>query len=505
MVAITSTAPITLASCLVLLPSRQTEQEQDPPAGILFIGSRACDSQLLQVPGEVLASGEALPNRAERKDSEQQDGVVTWPMMDATFLSNPEPIHHSVCMVDEQQGDHSAAEAALLCCGKAPRGSLRMGHIAIQMRSCHGCLAALPGCSEMVAVGGMQAWGMDALLAVASAQDPGTRLAALQGPAIRPAEIPGLCTERATLLLHLLPDGLLSQMADQIQLAAACGQTVAMAAADRVLVYHHTAGPKQEPGQVARLQLTPRSYPHQISCLAFICEPTHPEVAEQAMWLCIGQWVKNTVVVQHLHTNTQDSRDTGFEPLELQVPAGQPRSVVGVTLADSVLLLVGTADGCVVIFQLVRDMTIKPDPNAEQQPLRTRGTGLKVQRIRLVHVGSGHMRLHLTPSTAESAANAHPQRVIALSDKGAVLTFPSSLCNRSEAALDQVQVCRLEHAGNVAALSPVSTSSSASCQPRMLWMQRDGQLHLGSLADHASMCWQSAGADTPEHDHIIWR
>ena len=104
---------------------------------------------------------------------------------------------------------------------------------------------------------------------------------------------------------------------------------------------------------------------------------------------------------------------------------------VGVTLADSVLLLVGTADGCVVIFQLVRDMTIKPDPNAEQQPLRTRGTGLKVQRIRLVHVGSGHMRLHLTPSTAESAAKAHPQRVIALSDKGAVLTFPSSLCNGS--------------------------------------------------------------------------
>ena len=68
----------------------------------------------------------------------------------------------------------------------------------------------------MVAVGGMQAWGMDALLAVASAQDPGTRLAALQGPAIRPAEIPGLCTERATLLLHLLPDGLLSQVTARV-------------------------------------------------------------------------------------------------------------------------------------------------------------------------------------------------------------------------------------------------------------------------------------------------
>lgn len=68
----------------------------------------------------------------------------------------------------------------------------------------------------MVAVSRMQPWGMDALLALSGPQCPGTRFLGLLGSTATPVEVAGICTDQATLLLHLLPDGLLCQVTAQV-------------------------------------------------------------------------------------------------------------------------------------------------------------------------------------------------------------------------------------------------------------------------------------------------
>ena len=68
----------------------------------------------------------------------------------------------------------------------------------------------------MMAVSHMQRWGMDALLACTGSQATGTCVLALHGTTASPVEIPGICKDQATLLLHLLPDGMLCQVTAQV-------------------------------------------------------------------------------------------------------------------------------------------------------------------------------------------------------------------------------------------------------------------------------------------------
>ena len=69
----------------------------------------------------------------------------------------------------------------------------------------------------MVSVSHMQPWGMDALLACTGSQAAGTCFLALRGTTAVPVEIPGICKDEATLLLHLFPDGMLCQVTAQVR------------------------------------------------------------------------------------------------------------------------------------------------------------------------------------------------------------------------------------------------------------------------------------------------
>ena len=119
-----------------------------PGAGALFIGSSCCDSQLLE------SAADFPPSVGQQQTSSHSKGInngeSTRPqplhMMDPRFIFNPSPIHHSITLsdeLDELQGTSGTAGALLLCCGKSPRGSLRLGQMAVKLVSRTGRLALL--------------------------------------------------------------------------------------------------------------------------------------------------------------------------------------------------------------------------------------------------------------------------------------------------------------------------------------------------------------------------
>lgn len=99
----------------------------------------------------------------------------------------------------------AAATAAALQAAQCKVGHLSIVWVLLQQ-----------GDTEVLATGSMQPWGLDALLALTGPQHPGTRFLGLQGSTATPVEIAGVCTDQATLLLHLLPDGLLCQVTAQV-------------------------------------------------------------------------------------------------------------------------------------------------------------------------------------------------------------------------------------------------------------------------------------------------
>ncbi len=76
--------------------------------------------------------------------------------------------------------------------------------------------SSLQGTSTMVAISDMQAWGMDTLIAISSPQEMSSRFLALNKHTVSLVSLAGLCSNSKTLLLHLLPDGLLCQVTSKV-------------------------------------------------------------------------------------------------------------------------------------------------------------------------------------------------------------------------------------------------------------------------------------------------
>ncbi|KAK9841606.1 hypothetical protein WJX74_008621 [Apatococcus lobatus] len=506
MTELTSTAPLTVASCLTLLPGWQPSNAEDSASGTLFIGSSTCDSQLLHLPagsppheGRGPGCSQPIINEAESKL------LMPCQMIDSALICNPSPIHHSLTIpdeLDELQGTSNTAGALLLCCGQAPRGSIRMGRMAVKLVSPSGSLASLQGYSEIVAVSQMQPWGMDALLAFTGLQNKGSSFLALRGNTADPVEIAGICKDQATLLLHLLPDGLLCQVTEQdmrvigtagvcavakapsngFQMAAASGATLTIAGLNQLFVYHHpVAGPEHCSQRDVKLHLQQETVPEQISCLTMFSSPETDK--DQGMWLCIGQWQANSVIVERVpgKAHSISPKNSGY--LEIPLHSSRPTSMVAMSWMTGLLLLVGTADGCVILHQM--------EPCASE-PTGSASPAIRLHATRMVHIGSSHVHLSMLPAAVTSSNREQAARVMALADHGAALCLPNKTCRHGEDALDQVTVCRIHDAGSLAAmtvLSPSQDSLRPSEEVVLLWLTHDGQLCGGHLDEGPTMCW----------------
>ena len=111
------------------------------------------------------------------------------------------------------------------------------------------------------------------------------------------------------------------------------------------------------------------------------------------------------------------------------------------------LLLVGTADGCVVLLHL-RSCADKPAGNA--------GCGLMLHATRIVHIGSSHVHLSMLHGADASPDKDQTARVVALADGGAVLHLP-----QNESAMEGRRSCVISLAARLTAHAHSSSPQHA--------------------------------------------
>ncbi|DBA73782.1 TPA: hypothetical protein ACH3X2_009751 [Trebouxia sp. C0005] len=467
--------PLTVAHVLCCLPG------SDADIGVganLLLGSRTANSQLVSLPA-------ALLNRPADWSASQLSADqphTSWQASASVTVQKPAVIDsaaaiHAACVFQEPKG--CGEWRMVMGCGVAPRGSLRLTHLAAKLSPTISDGPCMPGGPRLMALKADWRQEHHAYLAFSFPSEGTTSVLDIQGTHFQPIHLPGLDPNSPSLLLEALPGGWLIQVtpeevrvlnntgligawgsADTLSMAASCGSLIAAAHGSSVTVINIDAA-TGEPNATKTLHFS-----EQVSAVALLKMPHAVAAEEPEHWLIVGLWTEDTVLLQRLsddrHSCSLDCSDVG-----------QPRSILAAEMHGTWFLFVGTSQGWVVYHAITW----------QAGKMQLEG-GCKV------HAGVSGVQLSYLPSHSSTSACLYVQ------SSKALLLRPAASSKASGNKAGLVEAVRMHGGDGVMGGVGVHTLDLPNS---LAWLSPKEELTFGDVDHTMQLRWFTLGLEDTPH------
>ncbi|GMH37464.1 hypothetical protein BSKO_05337 [Bryopsis sp. KO-2023] len=438
--------------CSVPLSLAFAPEASEELSGLLFVGSRIGNSQVLAVPSANKSTA-TTPLGSE----------VHWTITQPTAIENIGPIND---MITVKGLPGIAEQQTLICSGRYPCGSLRRACLSMGVEAVITDGPVVQDGVRLFAVEARASDGCDSYLCFSYEAASRTDVMSIADTHFKPVRIPGFNHESSSILVKMGPHDCMVQVTPKgVHAITDCsGDSTDWKAPGSVSLagLHEDAAVLAIGADLLSLSISSkgvamiseRKMPQQISGIHVA--PLSSSMPGQ-VYVVVGQWVSNTIHVLSL-TSLQDC-------CEVELPGFQPRSFGFLAVRDlGFCLLVGTGSGAVGVLELFRDSN----------------GALSFGDSRMVEVGTVGVEVCHAPGLM-----ADSDCIVAICEQVAIF----HVCPYSSNLLDGVEPVRLYLGEGCRALACISSKAIAR---GLAWVSSRNQLIFGSLCTRQKLRWMSA-------------